>query len=572
MFSGTGTMASNPFFIPSYLRQSRYAAKLELAHKARVRREREQPSSSSSALNPLSTSAGSTNVHRMAPSHRGMTYDIIESNPPKEDEELMPLPTGWSEQDKYPGLDVMNDGQDLKYSGSASKADIEAASVRADYPMSPACGIYYFEVEIKQKSRDTAIAIGFSTAEASLERLAGWETHSWGYHGDDGKMFFGEQSGKSYGPTFGTGDIIGCGINFNAGNAFFTKNGQDLGICFRELKKDLRPFPTIGMKKHSGALLTANFGQHPFVFDINDKMHKETTRVSREITRARTTTLRPPREESSLIQELVAQFLAHDGYVETAKAFADEIRAEKQSLNSALPTVTPARPDRDDADAVHRQQMRRAILSGNIDQALEVTNSHFPTVLAENPDILFRLKCRKWVELISKTTELSKNREAQQGRRANTHGKNPADDDDFAQDMELDDHSEGARATDSADKASATDSVVQYDQLINEAMLYGQELQREYRDEDGDYAKTLQDIFSLVAYDHPKDSVHGHLLDSSGRVTVAEELNSAILVSLGRSPSAALENTWKQTEALIDVLSQDGGPAAFVNLQSTFAS
>ena len=119
-----------------------------------------------------------------------MTYDIIESNPPKEEEHLMPLPTGWSEQDKYPGLDVMNDGQDLKYSGSASKADIEAASVRADYPMSPACGIYYFEVEIKQKSKDTAIAIGFSTAEASLERLAGWETHSWGYHGDDGKMFF----------------------------------------------------------------------------------------------------------------------------------------------------------------------------------------------------------------------------------------------------------------------------------------------------------------------------------------------------------------------------------------------
>lgn len=43
-------------------------------------------------------------------------------------------------------------------------------------------------------------------------------------------------------------------------------------------------------------------------------------------------------------------------------------------------------------------------------------------------------------------------------------------------------------------------------------------------------------------------------------------------VSLGRSPSAALENTWKQTEVLIDMLSQDGGPAAFVNLHSTFAS
>lgn len=37
-------------------------------------------------------------------------------------------------------------------------------------------------------------------------------------------------------------------------------------------------------------------------------------------------------------------------------------------------------------------------------------------------------------------------------------------------------------------------------------------------------------------------------------------------VSLGRSPSAALETTWKQAEVLIDILSEDGGPAAFVNL------
>jgi hypothetical protein len=41
---------------------------------------------------------------------------------------------------------------------------------------------------------------------------------------------------------------------------------------------------------------------------------------------------------------------------------------------------------------------------------------------------------------------------------------------------------------------------------------------------------------------------------------------------MGRSPSAALETMWKQTEALIDVLSEEGGPAAFVNLQATFSS
>jgi hypothetical protein len=39
----------------------------------------------------------------------------------------------------------------------------------------------------------------------------------------------------------------------------------------------------------------------------------------------------------------------------------------------------------------------------------------------------------------------------------------------------------------------------------------------------------LDDIFSLVAYQDPKRSVHGHYLDPAGRVAIAEELNSAIL-------------------------------------------
>ncbi|EXJ87529.1 hypothetical protein A1O3_04489 [Capronia epimyces CBS 606.96] len=571
---GTSIMPPNPFFIPSYLRHSRYAANLEAAQKAKMKRNREQPASGSSAMNSLSTSTGSTNTHRIAPSHRGMTYDIIESNPPKEDEQLMPLPSRWNEQDRYPGLELSNDDRDVKYSGSGSKADIEAASVRADYPMSPACGIYYFEVEIKNKNKDTAIAIGFSTAEASLERLPGWETHSWGYHGDDGKMFFGEHSGRNYGPTFGTGDVIGCGINFNAGYAFFTRNGQDLGICFRELKKVLRPFPIVGMKKHTGAWVSANFGERPFVFDIDEKMLLEQTQVSRDIIKSRVSPLRLQRDENTLVQELVAQFLAHDGYVETAKAFAEDLRTEKESLTNTLPATTPVSPERDDSDAVYRQRIRRAILSGDIDEALEVTHTHFPSVLAENPDIVFRLKCRKWVELISKTTELNarKSRHEQDPKPSNGSDGSSAVDADFSQDMELDERHDGEDEANGLDNPSADDAALQYNQLLNEAMQYGQELQREYREDDGEYAKSLQDIFSLMAYTDPTVSIHGHLLDASGRVNVAEELNSAILVSLGRSPSAALETTWKQTEALVDVLAQEGGPAAFVNLRSLFAS
>jgi len=130
------------------------------------------------------------------------------------------------------------------------------------------------------------IGIGFSSTKASVERLPGWEQESWAYHGDDGKSFFGESQGqgRSYGPTFGVGDTVGCGVNFSTGTAFFTKNGVFLGKspinCKRDAKltelgnafHDLRHvklYPSVGMKKQPPVHLRANFGQEPFVFDID---------------------------------------------------------------------------------------------------------------------------------------------------------------------------------------------------------------------------------------------------------------------------------------------------------------
>lgn len=78
-----------------------------------------------------------------------------------------------------------------------------------------------------------------------------------------------------------------------------------------------------------------------------------------------------------------------------------------------------------------------------------------------------------------------------------------------------------------------TTNIANYHDLLHEAILYGQELQADYPgDERREYKRALDDIFSLVAYPDPKSSVHGHLLEPSGRVPVAEELNSAILGAL----------------------------------------
>ena len=63
--------------------------------------------------------------------------------------------------------------------------------------------------------------------------LIGCENDSWGYHGDDGKFFYRSGSGKPYGPSFTTGDTIGCCFNFINNMVFYTNNGVHLGrYCF----------------------------------------------------------------------------------------------------------------------------------------------------------------------------------------------------------------------------------------------------------------------------------------------------------------------------------------------------
>lgn len=158
-YAGVGGNTDH-FFIPSYLKGSKYVQKLEEAHRAKVTAHRDGHSAHSSQPGSLSTSASSVNMHsKMAASHRGMTYDVIEKAPPMEDESLPPLPSKWNEKDKHVGLEVLSDGQEVKFAGSKSNQDRdhEASAVRADHPMPPQCGIYYYEVTIISRKREECV-------------------------------------------------------------------------------------------------------------------------------------------------------------------------------------------------------------------------------------------------------------------------------------------------------------------------------------------------------------------------------------------------------------------------------
>jgi hypothetical protein len=156
-YGGLGGGHMDNFFVPSYLKDSKYVQKLEEAYRAKVLAHKDGPSAHSSQAGSLSTSASSISLHaKLVPSHRGMTYDIIEKAPPLEDEALAPLPSRWNSHDKMGGLEVLSDGQEVKFTGtkSPSDRDHEACSIRADHPMPQQCGIYYFEVTIISRRRE----------------------------------------------------------------------------------------------------------------------------------------------------------------------------------------------------------------------------------------------------------------------------------------------------------------------------------------------------------------------------------------------------------------------------------
>lgn len=104
-------------------------------------------------------------------------------------------------------------------------------------------------------------------------------------------------------------------------------------------------------------------------------------------------------------------------------------------------------------------------------------------------------------------------------------------DDIINHDMDLDDHQPQANNWDRMETDGGENLETDYQNLLSDTLLYGQDLQAEFKDDPRrEVSKALEDAFSLIAYKDPiNEKSVSHLLDPSGRVAVAEELNSAIL-------------------------------------------
>ncbi|XP_033125383.1 ran-binding protein 9-like [Anneissia japonica] len=311
----------------------------------------------------------------------GCSIDRIKRLYPAVNEDETPLPHSWSCNDKSSFIGLSQGNLRVHYKGKG-KPHKEAAAVKATHVIPASCGIYYFEVKIISKGRDGYMGIGLSVKDASLSKLPGTDKYSYGYHGDSGRILNSNAgAGHLYGPTFTTGDVIGCGINLIDNTCFYTKNGVDLGVAFTNLPSKL--YPTVGLHT-PGEIVVTNFGQSPFMFNIEDMM--EEMRLKTKASIERFSVDNGKGEWQNTLNQLVSTYLVHHGYCSTAEAFG---RSTGQKFDEEIASIK------------NRQKIQRLVLAGRMGEAIDETNRLYPGLLEENPDLMFMLKCRQFVEMVN---------------------------------------------------------------------------------------------------------------------------------------------------------------------------
>jgi len=321
-------------------------------------------------------------------------------------------PTRWSATDARDSMTISDDGLMATYAG-AGLADADASAVRADVPVpTGGAAFFYYEMYVQSAGASGFIGIGLSARDVKLTRLPGWEARSWAYHADDGHAFAGSGVGAGYGPTYTTGDTIGCLWDLTDSSVTFTKNGKSLGVAFRGVSGEL--FPTVGMRTE-GEVAVANFGasdqawlertasaaavsesapelaalpfdpavpgSRRYLFDIEAYV---AGRRAAALAAAAATELPRPLEA---VSGVVLQYLVHIGAPRAAAAFA--------AATDRGPLLASEM-----AALAEREAAYTAVVEGRIDDAVAGVSARHPALLPSSPRLAVRLLCVKFVELV----------------------------------------------------------------------------------------------------------------------------------------------------------------------------
>jgi hypothetical protein len=344
--------------------------------------------------------------------------------------------------------------------------------------------------------------------------------------------------------------------------------------------------------RHAGEAIRVNFGHDPFKYDIDFHVQQQrnntwatilSTELDSSLLEGRSTRqeddgrdgisvsyVRPKvpltdGETKSVINKLVLSYLAHHGYAKTVRAF----QKQQSAFGGDMPQATTSSTDDHDVDMggasasessaldrieddiERRTRIVNSVLSGDVDTAITDTENYHPAVLeAEEGLMLFKLRCRKFVELILEAATHKK----QMRHRSRDDGLIEEMDgiDEDVMGMDVDDEgpsprsatngfgsstipSRGSKRRSSfspSERSWTGSSATQYESALNQAISYGQTLSTDYkRDSRPEVRQIFKRTFAIVAWEDPMTAggVITEVVGQEARNALANELNQAIL-------------------------------------------
>eukprot|EP00163_Fabomonas_tropica_P003354 TRINITY_DN12848_c0_g2_i1.p1 TRINITY_DN12848_c0_g2~~TRINITY_DN12848_c0_g2_i1.p1 ORF type:complete len:3091 (+),score=552.10 TRINITY_DN12848_c0_g2_i1:91-9273(+) len=245
--------------------------------------------------------------------------------------------------------------------------------------------VYYFEIAISDIGFSNAVGLGFyPRGHSVVEGLPGSDRDSFGYRADGHvSTSVGGWSLRTL-PRFTSGDIVGCGWDTKQGIIFFTHNGRLLNYTNDNVKAN-ELIPVVGLQSPA-AKIVANFGQHPFRFNVL----KLSKRDSSAPVKSPSTTITPGNEAQvealaalGFPRNLCLYALHIGGDFNAAKTWLTEKREVDLSLAGAVPdhlvqtyVTATSRPDTQMTNLARHKIARQSTTAAGHPSAARAVNGN----------------------------------------------------------------------------------------------------------------------------------------------------------------------------------------------------
>jgi HECT-domain (ubiquitin-transferase)/SPRY domain len=131
-------------------------------------------------------------------------------------------------------------------------------------PEHPDIKLFYFEVRVDELQPGATACIGLAEPTINKNRPLGYSSIAYAWS-SAGRFHSGSSSGRTFGKSWSTNDVVGCGWRPETAEIFFTLNGALVGVAQKRSASTLRDlFPSVSVDR-GAARLVATFTP-PFAY------------------------------------------------------------------------------------------------------------------------------------------------------------------------------------------------------------------------------------------------------------------------------------------------------------------